>query len=179
MVAATWLVAQLNWQARVGALEAEVSVLRATRQVDLPRLLRDLERLAGPAADRLALQELRRRQAMLEREHKAALAALDALRRGRRLEERFRLPVGGTRAVLGGKVPVSLEGVEGAGASVSLAGAQATFWRPGDFRDLNFGGGRYRLTLDDFPKQAGDAVGFRVDALLEPAPPLSPAAARE
>lgn len=179
LVAATWLVAQLSWQARLRALEAEVSFLRGTRQVDLPRLLRDLERLAGPAADRLAFQALEQRHAKLEREHKAALAALDALRRGRRLEERFRLPVGATRDVLGGKVPVTLEGVESAGASVSLAGAQASLWRPGDFRDLNFGGGRYRLTLEDFPKPMGESVGFRVDALLEPATPLSPAAARE
>jgi hypothetical protein len=179
LVATTWLVAQLSWQGRLRALEAEVSFFRRTRQLDLPRLLSDLERLAGPAADRLAFLELQKRHASLRQEHKAAMEALAALRRARRLEERFRLPVGAGREVLGGKVPLTLEGVEGEGAFVSLAGGEASLWRQGDFRDLNFGGGRYRLTLEDLPGQPGDPVGFRLDALLDPAPPLPPATARE
>ncbi|MFN9546383.1 MAG: hypothetical protein ACK6AD_04825 [Cyanobacteriota bacterium] len=177
LVAATWLVAQFSWQGRLRALEAEVSFLRRTRQVDLPRLLRDLERLAGPAADRLALRELERRHASLKREHKAALEALAALRRGRRLEERFHLPVGGSREMLGGKVPLVLEGVRQDGALVGLAGAEATLWRPGDFRDLNFGGGRYRLTLEELSRTPGAPVGFRLDALLDSPRPTAPAAA--
>lgn len=172
LVTATWLVAQLSWQGRLRALESELSFLRRTRQVDLPRLLRDLERLAGPAADRLALQELQKRHASLEQEHRAALVTLADLRRSHRLEERFRLPVGGSREVLGGKVPLALVGLEGDGALVSLAGAQASLWRPGDFRDLNFGGGRYRLTLEDLPKAPGHQAGFRLDALLDTTPPL-------
>jgi hypothetical protein len=167
LVAATWLVAQLGWQGRLRALEAEVSFLRRTRHVDLARLVSDLERLAGPAADRLALRELQRRHAALDREHKVTLEALAALRRGRRLEERFRLSVGASREVLGGKVPLVLEGLEGEGASVSLAGAAASLWRPGDFRDLNFGGGRYRLTLEELPNPPGNVASFRLDALLE------------
>ncbi|MEB3156179.1 MAG: hypothetical protein VKO26_01925 [Cyanobacteriota bacterium] len=166
LVAATWLVAQLSWQGRLRALDAEVSFLRRTRDVDLARLVRDLERLAGPAADRLAFQDLQRRHAALTREHKATLEALASLRRGRRLEERFRLPVGASREVLGGKVSLTLEGLEGEGASVSLAGAAASLWRPGDFRELNFGGGRYRLTLEDLPQPPGNAASFRLDALL-------------
>ena len=179
LVVTTWLVAQLSWQGRLRALEAEVSFLRRTRQVDLPRLLSDLERLAGPAADRLAFLEHQKRHASLRQEHKAAVEALAALRRARRLEERFRLPVGASREVLGGKVPLTLEGVEGEGASVSVAGGEASLWRPGDFRDLNFGGGRYRLTLEDLPGQPGNPVGFRLDALLDPAPPLPPGTGRE
>ena len=179
LVVTTWLVAQLSWQGRLRALEAEVSFLRRTRQVDLPRLLSDLERLAGPAADRLAFLELQKRQSSLRQEHKAAVEALAALRRARRLEERFRLPVGASREMLGGKVPLTLEGVEGEGASVSVAGGEASLWRPGDFRDLNFGGGRYRLTLEDLPGQPGDPVGFRLDALPDPAPPLPPGTGRE
>ena len=174
LVATTWLVAQLGWQGRLRALEAEVSFLRRTRQVDLPGLLRDLERLAGPAADRLALQELRQRHATLERNHKVALEALAALRRGRRLEERFSLPVGASREVLGGKVPLALEGVENDGALVSLAGGPASLWRPGDFRDLNFGGGRYRLSLEHLPATSGDPAGFRLDALLNTASSTPP-----
>ena len=167
LVATTWLVAQLGWQGRLRALEAEVSFLRRTRQVDLPRLLTDLERLAGPAADRLALQELRQRHAALERKHKVALEALASLRRSRRLEERFSLVVGASREVLGGKVPLTLEGVEDDGALVSLAGGATSLWRPGDFRDLNFGGGRYRLSLEQLPRTSGDPASFRLDALLD------------
>lgn len=177
LVATTWLVAQLSWQGRLRAMEAEVSFLRRTRQVDLPRLLRDLERLAGPAADRLALQELKQRHATLEREHKVALEALAALRRSRRLEERFSLAAGASRQVLGGKVPLAVEGLKDEGALVSLAGGPASLWRPGDFRDLNFGGGRYRLSLEHLPGTPGDPAGFRLDALLDTAssPPPSPA----
>ena len=167
LVATTWLVAQLGWQGRLRTLEAEVSFLRRTRQVDLPRLLTDLERLAGPAADRLALQELRQRHAALERKHKVALEALASLRRSRRLEERFSLVVGASREVLGGKVPLTLEGVEDDGALVSLAGGPTSLWRPGDFRDLNFGGGRYRLSLEQLPRTSGDPASFRLDALLD------------
>jgi hypothetical protein len=177
LVATTWLVAQLTWQGRLRALEAEVTFLRRTRHVDLPRLLGDLERLAGPAADRLALQELRQRHLSLEREHRKALEDLAALRRARRLEERFTLPVGDTREVLGGKVRLGLEGVESNGSLVSLAGAAASLWRLGDFRDLNFGGGRYRLTLEQLPGRAGQPAHFRLDALLAPDPSVSPPAA--
>lgn len=174
LVAATWLVAQLSWQGRLRTLEAEVSFLRRTRHVDLARLVRDLERLAGPAADRLALQDLQRRHAALAREHQTTLEGMAALRQARRLEERFQLSMGATRAVLGGKVPVVLEGLEGEGASVSLAGGAASLWRPGDFRDLNFGGGRYRLTLEDRANPSGNGASFRLDALLDPVPSRSP-----
>ncbi len=167
LVAATWLVAQLSWQGRLRALEAEVSFLRRTRDVDLARLVRDLERLAGPAADRLAFQDLQRRHAALTREHKGTLEALASLRRSRRLEERFQLAVGASREVLGGKVSLALEGVRGEGASVSLAGAAASLWRAGDFRDLNFGGGGYRLTLEALPSPPGNGATFRLDALLD------------
>ncbi|MFM1798768.1 MAG: hypothetical protein RLZZ117_1046 [Cyanobacteriota bacterium] len=169
LVATTWLVAQWSWQGRLRALEAEVTFLRRTRNVDLARLVGDLERLAGPAADRLALEDLQRRHARLEREHKATVETLAALRTSRRIEERFRLSVGASREVLGGKVPLVVEGLEGEGAKVSLAGAAASLWRPGDFRDLNFGGGRYRLTLEELQAPPGNAATFRLDALLEPA----------
>ena len=89
LVAATWLVAQLSWQGRLRTLEAELSLLRRTRQIDVPRLLNDLERLAGPVQDRLAFQTLQQRHSALEREHRSTLQALEALRRSRRLEERF------------------------------------------------------------------------------------------
>ena len=168
LVAATWLVAHHTFEARQRALEAEVSLLRGTRQVDLPRLLNDLQRLAGPAADRLALQDLKQRNAALEQEHKTTVAALEALRQSRRLEERFTLTAGSPRDVLNGKVPVLLEGVQVDGAQVSLAGAPASVWRPGDFRDLNFGGGRFRLTLEAIPKEAGGQANFRLDALVAP-----------
>lgn len=166
-MAGTWLVAQLSWQGHLRSLEAELSFLRRTRQVDVPRLLQDLERLAGPAADRLALQELRQRHATLQREHQSTVEALAALRRSRRLEERFSLTAGTPRQLLEGKVPLLLEGVEAGGAQVSLAGAPASLWRPGDFRDLNFGGGRYRLTLEAIPEGAGGQANFRLDALLD------------
>lgn len=182
LVAGTWLVAQLSWQGRLRALESEVRFYRSTRNLDVPRLLNDLQRLAGPAADRLALQELKQRHATLEREHTHTLQDLAALRRSRRLEERFPLTAGNSRELLEGKVPLVLEGVEAGGARVSLAGAPASLWRPGDFRDLNFGGGRYRLTLEAIPAGTGGQADFRLDALLEsspppPAPPAAPAAA--
>ena len=177
LVAGTWLVAQLSWQARLRTLEAELGFYRSTRQVDVPRLLNDLQRLVGPAADRLALQELKQRHTALEREHQRSLEALAALRRSRRLEERFTLTAGTPKELLEGKVPLVLEGVEAGGARVSLAGAPASQWRPGDFRDLNFGGGRYRLTLEAIPAGAGGQVDFRLDALLEsPAASPSPSA---
>jgi|GEM_PF-3482435 hypothetical protein len=172
LVAATWLVAQLSVQGRLRALEAEASFLRRTRQVDVPRLLTDLERLAGPAADRLAYQELKERHATLEREHQASLEALAALRRARRLEERFTLGAGASRSLLEGKARLTLERVEAGGARVGLVGAPTTLWRPGDFRDLNFGGGRYRLSLEGLPEGGEPQATFRLDALLDgrPAP---------
>ena len=169
LVAATWLVAQLSWQGRLRTLEAELHWLRRTRQIDVPRLLGDLERLAGPVQDRLALQDLRERHSALEQKHRSTLQALESLRRSRRLEERFTLSAGTPRELLEGKVPLLLEGVEAGGARVGLAGAPPVLWRPGDFRDLNFGGGRYRLTLEAIPGAGGEA-SFRLDALLEPAP---------
>ncbi len=170
LVAATWLVAQLSWQGRLRTLEAELLWLRRTRQIDVPRLLSDLERLAGPVEDRLALQDLRKRHSALEREHRGTLQALENLRRSRRLEERFTLSAGTPRELLEGRVPLVLEGVEAGGARVGLAGAPPGLWRPGDFRDLNFGGGRYRLTLEAIPAAGGEA-SFRLDALLEAPPP--------
>jgi hypothetical protein len=167
LVAATWLVAQVSWQGRLRTLEAEVSLLRRTRQIDVPRLLNDLERLAGPAEERLAYQDLKQRHTALEREHRSTHQALEALRRSRRLEERFTLSAGTPRELLEGKVPLQLDGVEAGGARVGLAGAPASLWRPGDFRDLNFGGGRYRLTLEAIPGAGGQAA-FRLDALLDP-----------
>ena len=171
LVTATWLVAQVSWQGRLRTLEAEVSLLRRTRQIDVPRFLNDLERLAGPAEERLAYQDLKQRHTALEREHRSTLQALEALRRSRRLEERFTLSGGTPRELLEGKVPLQLEGVEAGGARVGLAGAPASLWRPGDFRDLNFGGGRYRLTLEAIPGAGGQAA-FRLDALLDP--PVTP-----
>jgi hypothetical protein len=91
LVAATWLVAQVSWQGRLRTLEAEVSLLRRTRQIDVLRLLNDLERLAGPAEERLAYQDLKQRLTALEREYRSTHQALEALRRSRRLEERFTL----------------------------------------------------------------------------------------
>jgi len=167
LVAGTWMVAQVSWQGRLRTLEAEVGLLRSTRQVDLPRLLNDLQRVAGPAADRLALQELKQREAILDRKYRTVLQDLQALRRSRRLEERFSLTAGTPKELLQGKVPLLLEGVEAGGAQVSLAGAPASRWRPGDFRDLNFGGGRYRLTLEAIPDGAGGQADFRLDALVE------------
>jgi hypothetical protein len=167
LVAATWLLAQLSWESRLRSLEAELTFWRRTRQVDLPRLVADLERLAGPAADRLDLRDLQQRHATLERDHKVALNALAALRRARRLEERFTLTAGASKDLLQGKVPLTLEGVEAGGARVALAGAPASLWRPGDFRDLNFGGGRYRLTLESLPDDPGGRGTFRLDALLD------------
>jgi hypothetical protein len=179
VVAATWLVAQMSWQARLRTLEAEVSFLRRTRQIDVPQLLKDLERLAGSAEERLALQDLRQRHATLEREHRSTLEALQALRQSRRLEERFTLSAGTPRELLEGKVPLEVEGVEAGGARVSLAGAPASLWQPGDFRDLNFGGGRYRLTLEAIPPGASGQAEFRLDVLVESAavsatPPAAP-----
>jgi hypothetical protein len=175
LVAATWLVAQLSWQGRLRALEAEVTLLHRSRQLDLPQLLIDLQRVAGPAADRLELQAMRERVASLERDHKAALATLAALRRGRRLEDRFTLPVGASQTLLDGKVRLTLEGLEAGTARVSLAGGAASLWRPGDFRDLNFGGGLYRLTMEEWPDSSNGTVTFRLDALLDALPPPSPA----
>jgi hypothetical protein len=167
LMAATWMVAQLSWQGRLRTLEAEVSLLRRTRQIDLARLLNDLERLAGPVEDRLAFQDLKQRHSVLKREHLSTLQALEALRRSRRLEERFTLAAGTPREMLDGKVLLQLDGVEAGGVRVGLAGSPATLWRPGDFRDLNFGGGRFRLTLEAIPEEGGKAA-FRLDALLEP-----------
>lgn len=179
LVAGTWLVAQLNWQARLRTLEAELSLYRSTRHLDMPRLLGDLERLAGPAADRLAFQELKQRHATLEREHQLSLGELRSLRRNRRLEERFRLTAGSAKDLLEGKVPLQLEGVEDSGVRVSLAGGAAGLWRPGDFRDLNFGGGRYRLTLETIPSGTGGQAEFRLDALLDqPSIPSSAASSQ-
>jgi hypothetical protein len=96
------------------------------------------------------------------------LQDLQALRRSRRLEERFSLTAGTPKELLQGKVPLLLQGVEAGGAQVSLAGAPASRWRPGDFRDLNFGGGRYRLTLEAIPDGAGGQADFRLDALVDP-----------
>jgi hypothetical protein len=177
LVAGTWLVAELSLQGRLRALEAEVSLLRGTRQLDVPRLLNDLQRLSGPAADRLDLQDLKQRQAALERDHKAALEELKALRRSRRLEDRFSLSAGGDKELLQGKVPLLLERLEGDGAYVSLAGAPATLWRVNDFRDLNFGGGRFRLTLESLSSAQDRPAVFRLDALLEREPLLPPATA--
>lgn len=172
LVAGTWVVAQLSWQARLRTLESELNLLRRTQQVDVPRLLNDLSRLAGPAQDRLAFNDLKQRHAALEREHKSTLNALQALRRSRRLEERFSLSTGTPKDLLGGKVPLQLEGVEASGARVSLAGGPVGLWRAGEFRDLNFGGGRYRLTLEAIPTGAGGQAEFRLDALLDS--PASP-----
>ncbi|MEB3243283.1 MAG: hypothetical protein VKO44_06560 [Cyanobacteriota bacterium] len=165
LVVATWVVAQLSWQARLRALEAEVTFLRRTRQVDVPRLLNDLERFVAPADDRLAWEDLKQRHRTLEREHRAALQTLAALRRSRRLEDRFRLGSGSSRDLLEGKVRLRVESVEATEARVALAGAPASSWRPGDVRDLNFGGGLYRLTLESIAAGSGQAV-FRLDALL-------------
>lgn len=54
-------------------------------------------------------------QVSLQGRLRALEAELSFLRRRHRFEERFRLPVGGSREMLGGKVPLALVGLEGAG----------------------------------------------------------------
>jgi hypothetical protein len=174
LIAGTWVVARWSLHDRIAALEQEVAFHRSTRSIDIPELLGEFRTFVGSANAKLELEKLTKEHRRTLAELERANAMLAELRRTSRLEERFSLEVGQSRTILNGKVDVGLLSVAPTYADVSFAGSPENGWRVGEYRELNFGGTRYRLVLERIPAGDQGRVTFRVDA-LPPAP--EPAAA--
>jgi hypothetical protein len=92
------------------------------------------------------------------------LAELAELRRATSPEERFHLASGRSHDLLAGQVAVAVTAVRVDGAEVALAGAAASPWKIGEFRDLSFGDGPYRLKLEA-TRVSPPRATFRLEAL--------------
>jgi len=165
LIAGTWVVARWSLHDNLAALEQEVAFHRSTRNIDIPELLGEFRTFVGSANAKLELEKLRKEHARTLAELAKANTMLAELRRTSRLEERFSLEVGQSRTILNGKVVVGLLSVAPTYADVSFAGSPENGWRVGEYRELNFGGTRYRLVLERIPADDQSRVTFRVDAL--------------
>jgi hypothetical protein len=165
LIAGTWVVARWSLHDRLAALEQEVAFHRSTRNIDIPELLGEFRTFVGSANAKLELEKLRKDHGKTLAELAKANAMLAELRRTSRLEERFSLEVGQSRTILNGKVVVGLLSVAPTYADVSFAGSPENGWRVGEYRELNFGGTRYRLVMERIPADDPSRVTFRVDAL--------------
>lgn len=165
LVAGTWLLARWSLQSRLAAAEREIAFLRATRDIDIPRLLDEFRTFLGTANARFELEKLRVEHERLRRELGEARATLAELEKKNPLQERFSLEVGQSRTILNGTVVVGLVGLAPGYADVSFAGTPETNWRVGEYREVNFGGSRHRLVLETIPAENPTRATFRVEAL--------------
>jgi hypothetical protein len=164
LVAATWLVAQGALRQQMAAMQGEIDLCRSSRGLNLPVLLKDLNRFAAAAASRQEGERLQQRLVGLEADQGRALAELAQLRRATAPEERFHLASGHSHDLLAGQVAVAVTAVRADGADVGLAGAAASPWKTGEFRDLRFSDGPYRLKLEA-TRPIPPRATFRLEAL--------------
>jgi len=175
-VALTWLVAQGALRQQMAAMQGEIDLCRSSRGLNLPVLLKDLNRFAAAAASRQEGERLLQRLAGLEADQGRALAELAQAKRAISPEERFHLASGRSHDLLAGQVAVAVTAVRADGADVGLAGAAAGPWKTGEFRDLRFGEGPYRLKLEATRPNPPRAT-FRLEALKDAAKaPVDPGA---
>ena len=164
LVAATWLVAQGALRQQMAAMQGEIDLCRSSRGLNLPVLLKDLNRFAAAAASRQESERLQQRLVGLEADQGRALGELAQLRRATSPEERFHLASGHSHDLLAGQVAVAVTAVRADGADVGLAGAAAGPWKTGEFRDLRLGEGPYRLKLEA-TRPTPPRATFRLEAL--------------
>ncbi len=164
LVALTWLVAQGTLRQQMATMQGEIDLCRSSRGLNLPLLLKDLNRFAAAAASRQEGERLQQRLLGLEADQGRALAELAELRRATSPEERFHLASGRSHDLLAGQVAVAVTAVGADGADVGLAGAAASPWKTGEFRDLRFSDGPYRLKLEAIRASPPRAT-FRLEAL--------------
>jgi hypothetical protein len=163
-VALTWLVSQGALRQQMAAMQGEIDLCRSSRGLNLPVLLKDLNRFAAAAASRQEGERLQQRLLGLEADQGRTLAELALLRRATSPEERFHLASGRSHDLLAGQVAVAVMAVRADGADVALAGAAASPWKTGEFRDLRIGEGPYRLKLEA-TRPAPPRATFRLEAL--------------
>ena len=164
LVALTWLVAQGTLRQQMATMQSEIDLCRSVRGINLPVLLKDLNRFAAAAASRQEGERLQQRLQGLEADQGRTLAELAELRRATSPEERFHLASGRSHDLLAGQVAVAVTAVRVDGAEVALAGAAASPWKIGEFRDLSFGDGPYRLKLEA-TRVSPPRATFRLEAL--------------
>jgi len=164
LVAATWLVAQGALRQQMAAMQGEIDLCRSSRGLNLPVLLKDLNRFAAAAASRQEGERLQQRLLGLEADQNRTLAELAQLKRATSPEERFHLASGHSHDLLAGQVAVTVTAVRVDGADVGLAGTAAGPWKTGEFRDLRFGEGPYRLKLEA-TRTSPPRATFRLEAL--------------
>lgn len=164
LVALTWLVAQGALRQQLATMQSEIDLCRSVRGINLPVLLKDLNRFAAAAASRQEGERLQQRLQGLEADQGSTLAELAELRRATAPEERFHLASGRSHDLLAGQVAVAVTAVRADGADVALAGAAASPWKTGEFRDLRIGEGPYRLKLEA-TRPSPPRATFRLEAL--------------
>ena len=164
LVALTWLVAQGALRQQMATMRAEIDLCRSSRGLNLPVLLKDLNRFAAAAASRQEAERLQQRLLGLEADQSRTLAELAQLRQATSPEERFHLASGQSHDLLAGQVAVVVTAVRANGADVALAGAAASPWQTGEFRDLRIGEGPYRLKLEA-TRPAPPRATFRLESL--------------
>jgi hypothetical protein len=164
LVALTWLLAQGTLRQQMAAMQSEIDLCRSSRGLNLPVLLKDLNRFAAAASSRQEGERLKQRLQGLEADQGRALAELAQLKLATSPEERFHLASGRNHDLLAGQVAVAVTAVRVDGADVGLAGAAASPWKIGEFRDLRFGDGPYRLKLEA-TRASPPRATFRLEAL--------------
>jgi hypothetical protein len=148
----------------MATMQSEIDLCRSVRGINLPVLLNDLNRFAAAAASRQEGERLQERLQGLEADQGRTLAELAELRRATSPEERFHLASGRSHDLLAGQVAVAVTAVRADGADVALAGAAASPWKTGEFRDLRIGEGPYRLKLEA-SRPSPPRATFRLEAL--------------
>ena len=143
LVALTWLVAQGALRQQLATMQSEIDLCRSVRGINLP---------------------VQQRMQGLEADQGRTLAELAEQRRATSPEERFHLASGRSHDLLAGQVAVAVTAVRADGADVALAGAAASPWKTGEFRDLRIGEGPYRLKLEA-SRPSPPRATFRLEAL--------------
>ena len=164
LVAATWLVAMLSLRQQMAAMQGEIDLCRSSRGINLPVLLKDLNRFAAAAASRQEAERLQQRLLGLEADQGRTLTELARSKAETAPAERFHLASGSDYNLLAGQITVAVAAVRTDGADVALAGAAASPWKTGEFRDLSFGDGPYRLRLEATRSEPPRAT-FHLEAL--------------
>ena len=164
LVAATWLVAQLSLRQQMAAMQGEIDLCRSSRGLNLPVLLKDLNRFAAAAASRQESERLQQRLQGLEADQGRTLTELARIKSATSPAERFHLASGDDYNLLAGQITVAVAAVRADGADVALAGGAASPWKIGEFRDLSFGDGPYRLRLEA-TRATPPRATFRLEAL--------------
>ena len=169
LVAATWVVARYTFQSQIAVLEKELELYKKTQEVDIPKLLDELENFVGSANVKLELSSLQEEYNRLKSEYETLRKSYDELnntynefKETSKLEEQFILEEGKSHTILNGKVIVGFQSFRGDYANVAFNGETGLGWEAGDLKNITIGNTQYRVVLEEISNNP-PRLKFRVD----------------